>query len=480
MRSVSLIAAAATLTLLVVSGRYGYHRDELYFLVAGDHLDWGYVDQPAFTPFMARLADAVAPGSVTALRIVPAIVTGFTAVAGALLARELGASSRGQALAAGAVAGGGFVLGVGHLLSTATFDLLAWMIVLWLVARLLRTADTRLWWVIGAVAGLALLNKHLIVLLFVALGGGLLAERRFDLVRTRHLIGGGLVALTLAAPNLVWQAQNGWPQLDMADALAARLAAENRITLVPFQILFVGPLLAFLVLRGARWLFGPGGRRFRPLLWTWPFGLVLVFATGGRPYYVLPLTIAVLVAGVVATDEGSSRGRDLGWWVAGSAITAVPMALPVLPLSVLSDSPVAAVNETAVETVGWPELTEQVAGVVRSLPSDEQDDVVLLTASYGEAGALERFGPEHGLPVPYSPHNHYAYFRQPTDDHATVVTVRFAPEGRLRPWFDSCTVVAHIDNGRGVENEAQGQPIMVCRGLKGTWAEVWPELRFLS
>lgn len=474
-----LVAAVAVLGLLAVAGRYGYHRDELYFLVAGDHLDWGYVDQPAFTPFVARLADTLAPGSVVALRLVPALATGFTIVTGALLARELGASRRGQVLAAGAMAGGGFVLGVGHLLSTATFDLLAWMVTLWLVARLLRTTDTRLWWIIGAVAGLALLNKHLIVLLGVAVAVGLVAERRFDLLRTRHLVGGGLLTVALAAPNLTWQARNGWPQFDMAEVLAERLAVENRLTLLPLQVVFVGPLLAFLLIRGTRWLARPEGRRFRPLLWAWPVGLVAAFVTAGRPYYVLPLTITVLLAGIVASETLPDGGRRLGWRIAASAVTSLPLALPLLPVSRLS-GPVAATNEAAVETVGWPELAEQVASVVRSLPSEQQENVVLLTGSYGEAGALERFGPDHGLPEPFSPHNHFAYFRRPTDDAATVVAVRFSPGGRLDPWFESCEVIDHVDNGLGVDNEVQGQPIMVCRGLRGTWEEVWPQLRFLS
>lgn len=475
-----LLAGAATLVLLAVAGRYGYHRDELYFLVAGDHLDWGFVDQPPFTPLVARVADTIFPDSLVALRLVPALATGGVVVAGAQLARELGASGRGQVLAAGAMAGGGFVLGVGHLLATATFDLLAWMIVLWLFARLLRTGDTRLWWAIGGVSGLALLNKHLIVLLAVSLAVGLVAERRSELLRLGHLVGAGLLATTLALPNLVWQAQNGWPQLAMAEALAERLAVENRVTLLPLQLLLVGPLLAFLVVRGARWLGGPEGRRFRPLLWAWPTGLAVAFATGGRPYYVLPLTITVLLAGIVASEARTDGGRRLGWWVAASALSSLPFALPLLPVSRLSDGPMAAANEAVAETVGWPELAEQVAGVVHSLPTEEQQDVVLLTGSYGEASALERFGPQHGLPAPFSPHNHYAHFGQPTDDAATVVTVRYSPDGTLEPWFDSCEVVDHVDNGLRVENDAQGQPIMVCRGLRGSWAEIWPQLRFLS
>jgi hypothetical protein len=371
------------------------------------------------------------------------------------------------------LAAGGFALGVGHVLSTATFDLLAWLVVLWLVSRMLRTGDQRSWLAIGLVVGLAMLNKNLIVLLLASLAVGLAAERRWDLLVTPWLVLGAVVAVALASPNLAWQATNGWPQFAMADALEARIGAENRVLLLPLQVLFLGPLLVVVLVSGARWL-ADRGRAFRPLMWAWPAGLVLVLVAGGRPYYVLPLTLAVALAGVAGAPAPGLRWAT----VAASAAIAVVLALPVLPVDAVAVTGV--VNETAPETVGWPELVEQVAEVVGSLPPDEQEGVVLLTATYGEAGAIDRFGPAHDLPPAHSPHNSYADFRRPGDDGATVVAVRFSPDGVLAPHFDDCTEVATVDNGLGIDNEVQGVPILVCRGLRGTWADVWEELRFLS
>jgi 4-amino-4-deoxy-L-arabinose transferase-like glycosyltransferase len=468
------IGAATTALLVAVANRYGWHRDELYFLEAGRHLAWGYVDQPPFTPVLARLADLVAPRNLVVLRLLPAIAVGLAAVVGAMLVRELGGDERRQTLGAGVVAAGGFALGVGHLLSTATFDLLAWLVVLWLVARLLRTGDQRWWLAVGGVAGLAMLNKNLIVLLVVSLGVGLAIERRWDVLVSWSLVGGVALAGVLASPHLAWQAANGWPQFDMADALEARIGGENRLMLVPLQVLFLGPLFVGVLVVGGRWL-ARDGRAFRPLLWAWPAGLVLTFLAGGRPYYVLPLTIAVALAGVAGAP-----GPGLRWaTVAASGAVAVLLALPVLPVGAVAVT--GAVNESVAETVGWPELVEQVAGVVDELPPDEQAGVVLLTGSYGEAGAIDRFGPAHGLPPAYSPHNGYADFRRPVDESATVVAVRYgAADGYLADFFDECTQVAVVDNGQEVDNESQGTPILVCRGLRGTWAEVWEELRFLS
>ena len=471
------IAAGAAAMLLAVAQRYGWHRDELYFLEAGQHLAWGYVDQPPFTPFVARLADELAPGNLVALRTLPAVATALTIVLGALFVRELGGRRRAQVAGAAVIAGGGFVLGVGHLLSTAVFDLTASMAVLWLVARVLRTAEPRWWLAVGGVVGLSMLNKNLVVLLVLALAVGLVADRRWDVLLSPWTVAGAGLALAIASPNLLWQADHGWPQADMAEVLSERIGGENRATLLPLQLLFLGPLLVPLLWWGARWLArADAGRPYRALLWAWPAVLLVTFGSGGRPYYALPLTLAVGLAGVVEVAER----RDPAWLarlVVPNLLVSVPLALPLLPLSATKVS--ATVNEAVAETVGWPELVQQVADVVADLPADERDRVVLLTGSYGEAGAIDRFGPAHGLPPAHSGHNGYGWFRQPTDDGATVVGVRLSA-AYLSRHFEECDEVATVDNGFDVENEVQGLPIVVCRGLRGTWDEVWPELRHLS
>jgi 4-amino-4-deoxy-L-arabinose transferase-like glycosyltransferase len=465
--------------LLLVARRYGWHRDELYFLEAGKHLAWGYVDQPPFTPFVARVANAIAPGNLVALRATSAVSTGTAVVVGGLIARELGARRSGQVFAAAAIATGGFALGVGHLLATAAFDYLAWLILLWIVTRMLRTDEPRHWLLFGGVAGLAMFNKNLVPLLCIALLVGLVVERRWSLLRTWWLAAGIAVALLVASPNLVWQAANGWPQLDMARVLSDRLGVENRVTLVPLQLLFIGPGLTLFLYRGARWLSSTEeSRQFRPLLWAWPTAIVAALITAGRPYYVLPVTTVVLIAGFVATDLAGRPSRTVLWWLVPNAILTLPLALPLLPMSQL-DGPLAAPNEAVLETVGWPQLVEQLSGVVAGLPVSEREQVVLLTGSYGEAGAIDRFGPAFGLPHAVSPHNGYWYFRQPRDDGATVVAVGFKA-AYLEQLFDTCDHVAEVDNRLDVPNEAQGKPIIVCRGLRGSWDEVWPRLKFLS
>ncbi len=321
-------------------------------------------------------------------------------------------------------------------------------------------------------------NKSLVVMLGIAIVIGLAAARRWDLLRSPWIVAGAVLAAAIALPNLLWQASNGWPQLEMSRRISERLGTENRILLIPLQVLFVGPAFLGLLRRGVGWLRSDaGGSRYETFIWAFVAGMAITLLTGGRPYYPIPLTLMLVLAGIVAFEQSGRDARDLRGLIVVNGVLSLLIALPLLPVS-MADIP-STVNDTLAETIGWPELVAQIAATVDSLPDSERDEVLILTASYGEAGAVDRFGPSYGLPRSYSAHNSYADFRQPTEDSATVVAVRYHPD-TLAPHFATCRKVAEVDNGYGVDNEAQGQPIVVCRGLRNSWEDLWPKLRHLS
>jgi hypothetical protein len=477
-RPVLAVAVGAVTLLLVVANRYGFHRDELYFLEAGQHLALGYVDQPPLTPALARLQMAIFGSSPWSVRVVPAVTVGVVAFLAALLARELGGGRRPQVWSAVAISGAGFVLAVGHLLATATFDFVFWLALIVIAARLLRTGDPRWWVAYGALAGVALWNKYLPVLLTVAVLVGLVAARRWEVLAPRWLATGGALGLVIAAPTLWWQAVNGWPQLQMAAALSERIGGESRAMLLPLQLILLGPVMIPAAIVGIRWLRG-AGRTFAPLGWAYVAALALTFVSGGRPYYPLPLATVLVVAGLVALGQQDLTDRSRTKLLTAHVITSAVIALPLLPPALLVRTPVLQHNETLTETLGWPELAEQVAAVVDALPEGEREDVILLTGSYGEAGALDRYGPALDLPRPYSGHNSYWDWRRPDNERATVVAIR-VPAPVLQPHFASCLQVDLVRFDLPIDNEVQGAPIVVCRDLHGTWDELWPRLRRLS
>jgi hypothetical protein len=467
--------------LVAFAGRYGYHRDELYFLAAGRHLAWGFADQGPLTPLLARVMDGIAPGSLTVLRLPSALMAGTTVLITGATARELGGTRRAQLIAAGCMAAASVLLVTGHLLSTSTFDLLAWSVVGWLAARVIRTGDDRLWAAAGVVTGLALLNKPLIAFYLVALAAAVLVVGPRSLLRSRWLWVGALAAVLMWTPWVLWQSRHGWPQIDVSSSIAAGGSASSqpRWALLPFQFLLVSPVLAPVWIAGLLALMRQKRLRlFRCFGVAW-IVLVLVFlATGGKPYYLAGMFPVLLAAGATETDGWLARGRAsrrrtvlAGALILG-ALVSVLIALPVLPAK--DAGPVIAMNGDVGETIGWPELTRTVAGVYDGAGGRP----VMFTGNYGEAGAIDRYGPALGLPGAYSGHNAFGYWRPPPDGSAPVVTVGL--DARELSHFRGCRLAGRLSNAAGVDNDERGEAVELCAGTRGRWSQIWGALRHLG
>ena len=244
-REVAIVAAAFVAVEMAVAARYGLHRDELYFLAGTHRLAWGYVDQPPFVVVVARFAVALFGASAPSLRLFSALAGATTVVLTAAMARELGGGRRAQVVAAVAAATSSQVLATTHLLSTATFDLLAWSVVSLLVLRVLRTGDERLWLAVGAAAGVGLLNKYNVLFLLFGLAVGLIASGRADVFRRPWIWAGGALALLIWAPNLVWNAQHDWASISMMQSLHRENSTLGAsLQFIPLQLLIAGPVLA--------------------------------------------------------------------------------------------------------------------------------------------------------------------------------------------------------------------------------------------
>lgn len=484
------ICAAVLAILLAVSARYGYHRDELYFVQAGRRLAWGYPDQPPLTPAIARLATAVAPDSLVALRIAPALAAAAVVLLTGLIARELGGGRAAQLLAAACMAVSADVFIVGHTLGTTVFDLLAWTATCWTAARVLRGGDSRWWLALGGIVGLGLLNKSLIAALPIALLIGLLIGGPREVLRARWFLPGVVLALLLVAPNLWWQAANGWPQFSLSAAIAGGSSgtSESRWLLVPFQFVLISPVLAPVWICGlVQLLRSPRLRRFRCFGLAYTVLLVAFLVVGGKPYYLAGM-FPVLLASGAPTVLCWLRRRGLvtrriivaAALVLSVAVNSVLM-LPLVPVGALHATPIVDINYDAGETVGWPEFAQAVAGVVAALPTRDRNHAVILTGNYGEAGAVDRFGTEWGLPAAYSGHNAFWQWGPPSSgtQDGVVVAVGFSHD-RLLQDFRSVTSAGVIDNGVDLDNEEQGATIWVCRGQRAPWSELWPTLRRLG
>lgn len=472
-------AIAVVALLLAVAGRYGFHRDELYFIESMRHPAWGYVDNPALTPALGWVSRQLFGDSLVGLRVVPALEVGVLVLVVALLARELGARRGAQVLAAAVAATASFHLAIGHLLTTPTVDVLATAVVLLGLCRIVRTGDQRWWLAIGLVVGIGLQNKYTLALVLVALGGAALLSGCWRRLVSWWLVLGALLALVVWAPQLWWQVTNGWPQVEFARALAEQEGGENRALLIPFQFLVVGPPLAPLVLAGLWSLWRrPTWRPVRFLALGYVLMLVLLLVSGGKGYYSAGLFAALIAAGSVATADWTDRGSRtvrralVGVALAVNLAVGAIITLPLLPSTSL-DGPISELNEDAAETVGWPGFVEQLADAA---PAQDRAGLVVLAADYGAAGAIDRFGAARGLPPAHSPHNSYADFRTPNGSSGPVLVVGYARDTVDR-WFDGCSRLTTIRTVDGIDNEADGTPVWRCERPAQAWDRIWPELR---
>ena len=476
-------AGVGVAVLLLTAARYGYHRDELYFVACARHMAWGFVDQPPLTPAIARLSQAVAPDSLVALRVIPALIYGSLVVLTGLTARELGAGRTGQVGASVCAAAAPGLLLAGHLLSTTTPDLLAWALVSFLLIRLLRTQDERLWLAIGLTIGVGLENKWSVGFLVIGLLIGLLLTPERRILWTPWFAGGVLAALVLWAPNLWWQSQHGWPQIELFRSLAkGSRDLGSTITWLPYQFLITGPVGAAVWIAGLyRLLRQPEARTYRAIGIAYVvLAVVLAITAGDKQYYVAGLYVPLWGAGgrplegwLVRHRTGPARPIAVTGFVL-TTLLLLPGVIPVLPESALASE---GLNPEIGEQIGWPDLVSQVATVWNSLPESERADAAILASNYGEAGAIDRFGPGLGLPRAYSGHNSYWWWGSPPETTRTVVAVGFENRPYLESFFGTVRQAGTITNPWNLENDEHGLPIWIVSDPKRPWPEIWEQAR---
>jgi hypothetical protein len=488
-RGIAIIAVAAFGAEMAVSARYGYVRDELYFLAAGRHLAFGYVDQPPLTPLLARLAVVAGRSSLVALRVLPALALAAMVVLTAAMSRMLGAGRTGQLLAALAAATCGEYLGAMHELTTTAPDFVCWAVTLLLVLQLLKSQDPRWWLAIGASAGVASEAKWNIAFLAAALAAGFLATDARRLLRSRYLLAGCVIAAALAAPDLIWQAAHGWPSIDVFRALQGQ-AGHNRAVYWLAQVLYTGPVLVPVWVTGAIWSVRSGAARpFRPAGVACAIVIVLQFVLGGKAYYPGAAYTFLLAAGCVPLERWLAARRPLagkirpaavmaGAMLAG-AVIAAPVTLPVLPARALATVPVQKINYDLGEEIAWPGLVALVAREYRALPAAQRRHTTILTGNYGEAGAIDRYGPGSGLPGVYSGANNFWLWGPPPAADSAAIVVNMDP-AFLHREFRHVRLAATFRNGLGVSDDEQGAPVFVATGLRTSWATAWPAFRDYS
>jgi Dolichyl-phosphate-mannose-protein mannosyltransferase len=467
------LAAVALLAAVTVPfmSRYGWDRDELYFLSAAHHLAFGYVDFPPLIAVIGWMVDQLAPHSLIALRAVSLMSGAATVILVAFTVRELGGGRRAQWIGALGWALTPYILGSAGIFHPTWLDAFAWTAFLYVATRLFVRREPRLWLLLGLIAGVGLEAKYTIAFLIAAFVVALVLTGEH-----RRLAGpwpwlGVAVAATLLAPNIIWQVQHGWPSLQFSSSQNAQTAADtSRGAYLTEQLLFLGSATALLV-AGVAWLWRRGLRTLAlvPVLVTLAFLL-----ERGRGYYPLPADSVAVSAGAIAADQWlRGRGR-YGLLAAAVAIQAAvialagPIVVPFYSTHQLVSSGVWKIGYFKDE-IGWPELTAQVERAWSKLPAAERADAMILASNYGEASALQLYG--RGLPPILSGHLSWQYWHPRRLPERYVLTVGYAGPA-LQRLCRTWTPVAQIDNRWHLDNQERGRLIASCtlrRPLGSDW-----------
>jgi Dolichyl-phosphate-mannose-protein mannosyltransferase len=488
---VFLIGGLAVLTLLLVADRYGYLGDEFYFVVTGRHLQVAAPDNPMLVPYLAAGWYAVVGGDLRAFRILPALAAGGYVLLGGLVAREFGAPGRHQVAAAPAVAMTALTLAVGHLFETTTFDMLITAAALWLLVRALR-AEPRRWapWIaVGLVAGVAMEIKILAApLLACCLLGVVVVGPRHRLASRRPWVA-ALIALVLAAPNLIWQVTHGLPMAYVAVNIASggSTSSTPRVALVPSVLLAVGPVICIVLIVGLVVLLQKQRRSVDGWLAVgFLIFVVFLLITGGKAYYPAAFYPALLAAGA---------GSVLDWirirmWRRVLAIALVIFTLVNTPSLTLPLAPVGSplyriatgVNPDLANEVGWPGFVDTVGQVVATVPAAERNHTIVLTDAYQQAGALDLLRPANGVRLPpvYSGHNGFWYWGPPPDSATDAVVAGDLTPELLSRAYAHCEIHSTVATARGVRNDLTGVPVRWCTGRLQSWQVLWPAMRLLA
>jgi len=489
-RRVIAVGAVVFAVLLAVATRYGFHRDELYFIECARHLQASYVDQPVLTPLLAWVSLKLFGVSLLGLRMWPALAAWATVIIAGLTAREFGGGWRAQLLAAVATATMPVVLGADHLFGPTAFDVLAWAGLALVAVRIGRTDDSRWWLLGGLILGLGLANKHSVGFLALALLIGALLSGGRRLVLNRWFLAGAAIAAAFTIPDIWWQAQHQWATIAMTRALAQENGGvANIASWVIGQLLMIALAMVVVWAAGLRFLWR-SGRPLWPAL-VWAYAILFVFfalTTGGKIYYLAGTYIYLLGAGAVAIDSWlAARKARLRTLLVATALTfalTLPVVLPVLPARDLGGTE--KINAVLAESVGWPQLVSSVRTVWFSLPARRRANAVIFASNYGEASAINILGQGTNLPQAVSGHNTYWWWG-PGNPHATtVVAVMPGPTDGggdaafLSKFFTSVRVASTLSNPYGLHNQEWRGHVYLCTGPRHPWGQMWPQLRQYS
>jgi len=492
------VAFLKLILLLIFAGNYGLFRDEFYYIECSKHLDWGFVDQPPLSVFLLWLSRTLFGESILGIRIFAYTASCATVFVSGLIARELGGKRFAQILTAVCVVFSPVVLGGGSYFSMNAFDILFSSILFYLLIKIIKTENQKLWLLVGIVFGIGLQNKLSFLFLGLGLAAALLLTKQRRYFLSKDIYIAAAAAFLIFLPHLIWQTANGFPTLEFI-----RNAAERKNIRMGFAEYFIASMMemnpAYIILLSAALyylFFDKAGKRFALLAWFYLVILAVFVLNSGKPYYMGILFPMIIAAGVVGAESLTNKyfiksGRIiLLFTLIPSYLLIAPFAIPVLSVeSFLKFSEAVGIKPSSGERIltgvlpqffadrfGWKEMAGKVSEAYNKLSENEKKEVVIFAQNYGEAGAVNYYSGNLGFPGRvYSPHNSYWLWGPPSDWTGTVaIIVGSTAEDNIQ-WFEEVELAASHRSRFGMPYE--NVDIFICRKIKIPIEKVWASIK---
>ena len=496
---VVFLAFANFLLHLYFNNRYGFFRDEFDYMACGNHLAWGYVDQPPLIPFLIKLSRRVLGDSLRSIRFIPALVTSAAVILTAMTARELGGRRFAMALSAVAFIAVPIFLNDGSVMTTNCLEPLLWTGCIYFSILAIKREDPRYWVAFGIVAGVGMEEKYSIAVLGFSIVAGLLLTGQRRIFGGKWIWLGGAFAFLVFLPNFAWNVRNHWPFVE----LMRNIRASGRdVVLSPAayfaqQVLIIHPILAPMWIIGVlAFLFSARLKPYRFLGCCYLAAFAVFVVLHGKNYYLAPIYPVYLAAGAMVIESYIARSRQV--WLKPALILLIlaggawlaPVVMPVLPveqfISYMEKLPFkvprsehshmrAILPQHFADQFGWEEMVAEVNLAYAKLSPEERSECGIFAQNYGQAGAIDFFGPRYGLPPALSGHQTY-FLWGPRGYSGNCLIVLADSREVLEGRFERVEFVGKsADNPYALEREI---PVFICHGAKfGSLAAIWPQLK---
>ena len=477
---------------LPVLTNYGFHHDELYFIACGNHLSFGYVDHPPLVPWLARFSLEVFGHSLFGLRILALIsVTSALFVVGITVWR-MGGRKYAQGLTCLLMLFTPVYLRIANQFCIASFELLLWCLIFLIIVEIVNKNKIYLWIVLGILIGIGLLIKFSTMFLIFGLLVGMVITPFRKHFKSPCFYTSLSIALVIFLPNLIWQIIYGWPTLMFMVNLNKYVMNDiSRIQFVLGQFLYINPFFSFMWIVGLIFLFYYHKKKYQIISWTWISMFLLLLIAKSKIYY-LSSSYPILFAGggIAIVNWTVARGKKWIYYIVAAflflgGILLAPISVPLLPIATL-DKYVHIITANKFENIyeitgdlrgmfGWKERVSAVSEVYNSLSEEEKTRTAIFALGYGNAGAVDYFGPAYGLPKAYCLNMTYWMWGCPEQDDDIIIGVGYSEE-TMRSMFKQVLVVQEIE----LENVNPWETpfiVTLCRKPIYSYKDIWESYR---